>query len=270
MNLYTLPENQKLIWSTIMKVPNFQHMVKNDPNESEHWFRDIIQMYYTKNKGNIIDKTALRVLNKETIGYMLSSLKQKDPPQPVSFDNGSAPFQNNFSSLQTNTNETRGYLLEQKQEQLNNQFQTRQNDYSSLFDKPKVQEIDFREKAEEEDKPIENMEELMKRQMAEREYDVQNIAKQLEESKESKEAEKQEKIAKVADNIQKIETNNDIMEEMREKIEDLQTQINELKAEQEKMKIDHINKNTDEIISKLRNIDNTKKTHEIIRESASR
>ncbi len=265
MNLYTLPENQKLIWSTIMKVPNFQHMVKNDPNESEHWFRDIIQMYYTKNKGNIIDKTALRVLNKETIGYMLSSLKQKGPPQPVSFDSGSTPFQNNFSSLQTNTNETRGYILEQKQEQLNGQFQMRQNDYSSLFDKPKVQEIDFRENSEE-DKPIENMEELMKRQMAEREYDVQNIAKQLEKSKESKEVEK------VIDSkqTQKLDKNDVFMAEMREKMEELQKQITELKSEQEKMKIDHINKNTDEIISKLRNIDNTKKNDETIRESASR
>ncbi len=36
------------------------------------------------------------------------------------------------------------------------------------------------------------------------------------------------------------------------------------------MKIDHINKNTYEIISKLRNIDNTKKNDETIRESASR
>jgi len=268
MNLYTLPENQKLIWSTIMKVPNFQHMVKNDPNESEHWFRDIIQMYYTKNKGNIIDKTALRVLNKETIGYMLSSLKQKGPPQPVSFDNGSTPFQNNFSSLQTNTNETRGYILEQKQEQLNNQFQNRQQDYGSLFDKPKVQEIDFREKTEE-DKPIENMEELMKRQMAEREYDVQNIAKQLEESKESKESKEVEKVID-SKQTQKLDKNDVFMAEMREKMEELQKQITELKSEQEKMKIDHINKNTDEIISKLRNIDNTKKNDETIRESASR
>jgi hypothetical protein len=262
MNLYTLPENQKLIWNTLLKVPNFQAMIKRDANESEHWFRDIIQMYYNQNKGSNIDKTGLRTLNKETIGYMLSSLKQKGPPQPVSFDNGSAPFQNNFSSLETNTNETRGYILEQKKEQLNNLFQNRQQDYGSLFDKPKVEEIDFREKMEE-DKPIENMEELMKRQMAEREYDVQNIAKQFEETKESKEKEGKE------GKIQKIETNNDIIEKMSRKIEDLQKQINELKVEQEKMKIDHINKNTDEIISKLRNIDNSNKTDITIRELAS-
>ena len=56
---------------------------------------------------------------------------------------------------------------------------------------------------------------------------------------------------------------------MSRKIEDLQKQINELKVEQEKMKIDHINKNTDEIISKLRNIDNSNKTDITIRESAS-
>lgn len=276
MNLYTLPENQKLIWDTISKVPNFQQMKSQNRQKSELWFQEIIQMYYNKNKQNIVDKNTLSILNKETVRYMLQKLKNTTV-QPASFNDGyqnsmisGSAFQNNYSTLQTNTNETRNFILDKKQQQLNNEFQMRQNEYSSLFEKPKVSEIDFRENIDE-DKPIENMDELLQRQMAEREYDVQNINKPEQEQEQEKdstniiELEKQknkvslnetnkkndydDKIDKLNDKIDKF------INEFTEQISHLQEEIAEIKILQNKTIENNTINNADKIISKLRKIE---------------
>jgi len=63
---------------------------------------------------------------------------------------------------------TRDYIAEQKQLELNQQFLNRQKEYEQKASSPA--EIDFRESAS--DGPIENMEELVKRQIRMRELDV--------------------------------------------------------------------------------------------------
>ncbi len=279
MDLYTLPENQKMLWDTISKVPHFQQMKQRDPQKSELWFREIIQLYYNKNKHNIIDKNALRLLNKETVGHMLNNLKKQSTPQPASFQND---FQNNFSQLDTNTNETNNFILEQKQNKLNNEFQTRQNEYTHLFEKTKVKEIDFRENINE-DKPIENMEELIKRQMAEREYDIQNIQKPEEAinlSQDVIELDKKEKTVTFSENVvdvdydKKIDEINKKMDnfiiEFTEKFASLQNEITDIKNEQTKTKIENesIN-NAEKLIYKLRKIEKTTDKDEVLEESTN-
>ncbi len=279
MDLYTLPENQKMLWDTISKVPHFQQMKQRDPQKSELWFREIIQLYYNKNKHNIIDKNALRLLNKETVGHMLNNLKKQSTPQPASFQND---FQNNFSQLDTNTNETNNFILEQKQNKLNNEFQTLQNEYTNLFEKKKVKEIDFRENINE-DKPIENMEELIKRQMAEREYDIQNIQKPEEAinlSQDVIELDKKEKTVTFSENVvdvdydKKIDKINKKMDnfiiEFTEKFASLQNEITDIKNEQTKTKIENesIN-NAEKLIYKLRKIEKTTDKDEVLEESTN-
>ena len=269
MNLYTLPENQKLIWDTISKVPNFQQMRQNTPQKCEQWFREIIQMYYNKNHQNVVDKTSLSILNKETIRYMLKNLKTTtQPKQPVSFQDGGisgSSFQTNYTTLETNANETRNFILEQKQTKLNNEFQMRQQQYSSLFEKPKVDEIDFREQVQE-DKPIENMDELIQRQMAEREYDIQNInhledkpkIDVIELENEKKVTFKEEEIPKnnYDDKIEKLNKKiDDFVKEFTEKIEIIQNDIQTIKNEQKKSIENAAINNADKIISKLRTLD---------------
>jgi hypothetical protein len=61
---------------------------------------------------------------------------------------------------------TRNYMLEQKQSELNYQFSERQKEYETMMKGPPVQEIDFR--LIEPDKPIENMDELLKQHMKSR------------------------------------------------------------------------------------------------------
>ena len=170
MSLYILPENQKLIWDTISKVPLFQKLC-NETHNGEQWFQSIIQSNYSKIQHIHLDKNDLRNLNKETIQNMLQELKNKYAIQPALSQNvfsHTASFQSNtYDNIKPNVSETRGYILEQKQNALNQHFQTRQEEYGNLLKKPTVNEIDFREKMDD-DKPIDNMEELLKKQMLER------------------------------------------------------------------------------------------------------
>lgn len=179
MSLYVLPENQELIWKTISKVPQFQQM-NNTQNEKHIWFRNVIQMFHEKTSPNI-DVNQLRQLNKETIQFMMKDLKNQKTFQPLSEINNlgnhslQPPFSNNQGSyIETNKTQTRDYMHEQKQMQLTDQFASKQKEYESFLQKPTAREINFKEN-EQDDKPIENLDELMQRQLKEREYEVQTI-----------------------------------------------------------------------------------------------
>jgi hypothetical protein len=175
MNLYTSSENQKLLWDTISKVNLFQSI----PDKNK-WFQSIIGHFYDLYKNKPFNKNDLRNLNKETITFMISKLKQEKQFQPSnhSFENNfnQNSTLSNFNHIQTNKNETHNFIQDEKQHELDNQFQLRQQEYGQLLSKPNAPEIDFRENTQE-DKPIENMEELLERQMREREYDIQPISK---------------------------------------------------------------------------------------------
>ena len=281
MNLYTLPENQKLIWDTISKVPNFQQMRQNNPQKSEQWFREIIQLYYNKHSQSVVDKSSLSFLNKETIRYMLQTLKQDiQQNDPLSYQTPSisgSSFQNNFSSLETNSNETRNFILEQKKTKMNNDFNMRQQEYSNLFEKPKIEEIDFREKSEE-DKPIDNMDELIKRQMAERAYDIQNInpPEKINEQPDGVDVEKEKRVSfEEAESKQinddKIEKLNrkidDFIEEINGKIKEIQNDIIEIKKEQKKSTENVGINNAEKIISKLRTLEKPQEKETILSET---
>ena len=141
----------------------------------------------------------------------------------------------------------------------------KQQQYSSLFEKPKVDEIDFREQVQE-DKPIENMDELIQRQMAEREYDIQNInhledkpkIDVIELENEKKVTFKEEEIPKnnYDDKIEKLNKKiDDFVKEFTEKIEIIQNDIQTIKNEQKKSIENAAINNADKIISKLRTLD---------------
>ena len=166
MSLYILPENQTLIWNTISKVSNFQKKEKK-----QEWFRSIIQQFYNKTNPHI-GVQELRSLNKETIQYMIQDLKQNN--QSFSYHGFSSNnlFPNN--SLEANTMESRDYLMDQKKSEINNKFENRQQEYGSMLQRPKVEEIDFSEKKQD-DVPLENIDSLLQRQMKEREYDIQPL-----------------------------------------------------------------------------------------------
>ena len=78
MSSYVSVENQTLLWNTIQKVQLLHEQIPS--YQQQDWFKQILSMFYQKIQNTSYD---LRQLNKETIGYMISTLK----PQPEIIEN---------------------------------------------------------------------------------------------------------------------------------------------------------------------------------------
>ena len=157
------------------KVPSFQKMGENTTDDREAWFKNIIQDIYDKNKNKSVSVQELRQLNKETISLMISRLKTQNLNGSLSSSFlSTTPITDTTREFSLNDDKTatRNYMLEQKQDVLNNEFTNRQQEFESMMKPKSVTDIDFREKNDD-DLPIENMEELLQTQMREREYDVE-------------------------------------------------------------------------------------------------
>lgn len=193
MTLFILPENQKLIWDTMNKAPLFADFVAQSNENKDVWFREIIHQMYEKHRDKTLTIPELRQLNKETISQMLSSLKARNQPlnvtpRPEAFRFKSVNSSRTVSAsayesssladssvgfpINDNKTATRNYMLDQKHEVLNNQFLTRQKEFDDMIQRKPAKEIDFREQTDA-DRPIENMDELLKKHIRAREYDVE-------------------------------------------------------------------------------------------------
>ena len=153
MSLYILQENQKLLWDTMNKTPQYQLYGQVNPAERETWFHAIISQIYNSNKMRNLSLTDLQSLNRETVGFMVKELNQMG-------------FSQNQQIMVT-----RDHFSEKKQNDLARDYDARQKEYSGMLKLAPVQEIDFRISTEAEG-PIENMEELIKKQIIERNMDV--------------------------------------------------------------------------------------------------
>jgi len=158
MSLLVHPENQQLIWDITNNNPFVvQFFQTNTHIKKEQWFRAIMEHFYNTYKGRQIDKNELNQLNKEVLTYMIQSLhnmapRTKQEPEPA---------------LPTYTNIPTPPIPENNREELyRQQFMQKQQEYKTLLDKSKPAALDFREK--EKDVAISNMEELIQKQMQER------------------------------------------------------------------------------------------------------
>jgi len=196
MSLYILPENQKLIWDSMSVLPQFQRFSNEFPGKQEEWFRDIIQKFYESNKFKLLSVHELQQLNRDTVGYMMSELKELSFPSSAvqsgtktySFDamaqnegytsfntqGNSTPFTIKFPEL-ASKEVTRDFIAEKKQEELNRVFSERQKEYDVMNVKKPAHEVDFRMNMEE--SPIENMDELIRHHMEYRENSLKDYAK---------------------------------------------------------------------------------------------
>ena len=149
---------------------------------------------------------------------------------------------------------------------INNQFQTRQEEYGSLIKRPNVNEIDFRENIQE-DKPIENMDELIQKQLREREYEIQpkqlvkeeNIdigAVEIQE-KESKSVKwDDEQVSKEKESYTELKNMlHDFMDKMANEIKDIRSQLLELKNDKNLFLNDNSTERMKNIMSKLQHIE---------------
>ena len=172
MSLYIHQENQKLLWDSIHQYPLFQSFNNQDPQVKEQWFRSVIEKFYDNNRFKILSIKEVQQLNRETILYMIEALKQNTQrtpnvnQSPISYSN--LPFETKDAS--------RDAIMERKQTEIQSKFTLRQQEYSSMLQNGPSFEIDFSEK-QQDDTPIENMENLMQNVMKQREYDLTETPK---------------------------------------------------------------------------------------------
>lgn len=178
MSLFIHTENQTLLWNIIsnMDITN-AIFVQGSPQKSI-WFKNIIEEFYIRHYGKNLTPTNLRELNREVIAYMVENLKSmyKRPTQVVH-----APAaQTQPIYLQKEAQTKTPYREPQTEysrnsgggnaDVYNDLFNKRQKDYESMSAKPLPPEVNFSENLK--DEPISNMEELIKAQQKQREYDM--------------------------------------------------------------------------------------------------
>lgn len=157
MSLYILKENQELLWNFIHTNETIYKKVnKLNNSEKAHWFQNVIGMFYEKNKHIKMNVVDLNKLNKDTVNYMIKDLTRI------------------FSMNQTNSLQPTHIEREVKQNQYMSDYQRRQQEYNEMVEKKVPTEVNFQDNYEK-DEALTNIDELIKKQMAERELDLQII-----------------------------------------------------------------------------------------------
>lgn len=197
MALYIHPENQKLLWNAIIKSPRFISL-----ESKEIWFKNIIQHFYESNRHVQLNGNALLQLNRDTIQLMMNQLKSMvEPAASINAISNSESFTGSTASRESftsvshyvkdsksanetlysdtsrpvyNKNETRDYILGQKQEMLTKQFSSKQQEYNSMLLKETPKDVNFKETQL--DTPISNIDELIKKHIMERDAELKKYA----------------------------------------------------------------------------------------------
>ena len=189
MSKYIQQDNQKLLWDVSQKMPNIRNVFP-EMTQQERWFKDVIQYFYEQNKFETLSKHRLENLNKETIKYMINSLKSTVNPVPkknakqVSFINQDS---NNKPNVTINeylhiTPRSQQSVFEpidsihtiESRTGSNNLLEIRQKEYDNMFKREIPIEPNFRELIE--DTAIENIEELVQQQLRQRELDIATLS----------------------------------------------------------------------------------------------
>ena len=149
MSTFISYNNQTILWNTIQKVPLLQQKIQKE--YQANWFRQIIEDIYTQNQYRNLNVQELNELNKQTISYMINSLKRS-----------------NNENNQTTSIENLDY------QDTNTEFSKREKEYEILKNNTKMNEKpNFNQTIE--DKAIDNMEELLYNQQIQRDLDLQAV-----------------------------------------------------------------------------------------------
>ena len=163
MSQYVTPESQKLLWNVISKNPIVNDFFLSNPYKKDEWFKSIIRMFYDQNTGRVLNQTDLLMLNKTTISYMIQNVKES-----------TAQTTQKNAPIQLDQNFLKPYsITENKVEKIGNQFEQKQVEYNSLFDRKVPEAPEFSEK---QDKPLSNMDELIQQHLREREEELRKYA----------------------------------------------------------------------------------------------
>ena len=148
-------KNQEMLWKTIQKNHLFGDVLTIE--EQPIWFREIIGNVYHENSGKDLKQSELLEINKNTLKYMVHDLKERLTKQ-------------NSNTFTNPINEPIYDRIEPKSSSYQNEFEKLQNDYNNLHKRIIPREPNFKEQIN--DEKISNMDELIEKQLKEREIDL--------------------------------------------------------------------------------------------------
>jgi len=167
MALFVSNENQELLWNVITNNTFIQqHFTNNDTEQKPIWFRKIMKQIYEKYENQSITVAELHTINRETVKYMITNIREQKQDTPPIYKDSSS------SHLQSNQIYTPPVVQDTRQTDSNQQFDMRQKEYQNMLEKKAPAEIDFRENSQA-DEAIGNMDELMQQHLNERKQELE-------------------------------------------------------------------------------------------------
>jgi len=172
MSLFIHSENQVLLWNLISNMDITKAVFVEGSPQKSAWFKNIIEEFYIKNYSRNLTMNDLRDLNRSVISYMVENLRsvqnrniayRAEAQKKVVYQEPQTVYSRN-NQQQSIVNKTDEY---------NEQFSRRQQDYESMVKKPSPPEANFSDNIK--DEPISNMEELLKQQQRQREYELNSV-----------------------------------------------------------------------------------------------
>jgi hypothetical protein len=167
MARFLLSENQRILWDTLQKIPVFQQYRQS---EKEGLFSRTMESVYLQNCGKELSLSELQHLNRRTIVMIVEHIHNAKN-QPSAYSGDSYHDNTVVSTFSEKNLVSKEHFAEQKQGDLQRRFDERQQEYSTMLKKDPPKSIDFRE-SDKIDEPIENMEELIRLQMLNRQLEI--------------------------------------------------------------------------------------------------
>jgi hypothetical protein len=175
MSLYVVKENQDLLWNVINKNQQVrQYFAQFNPENMHEWFKTIIRSFYEKYKNRNITATELNNINRETILHMIESIRSRinAPVSDTITESATKPLPS-YQPTPGMSISTPPIVPDTRQDTMATQFEQIQLEYTQMNKRKEPDLVDFSEKAD--DGVMLNMDDLIKQQMQQREYDMNNI-----------------------------------------------------------------------------------------------
>jgi len=170
MSLFIHSENQTLLWNVISNMDITKSVFVEGSPQKNAWFKNIIEEFYIKNYGRNLSVPDLRELNRSVIAHMTENLRSIQNRSAVSYQQNQTVYQEP-QTLYSRNNQPVSNI--NKSDEYNQQFSRRQQEYENMMKKPNPPEVKFSDNIK--DEPISNMEELLRQQQKQREYEINSI-----------------------------------------------------------------------------------------------
>ena len=211
MTLFISKKNQEILWRVFNKNENILNM---DLEFKINWFRQTMSVYYDKYEKENIDMKDLLKINKEFIEHIkkdllfMNDIKKKQEEEILKQQE-----KEKEQEIKTNIYNSNDLLMmDNKKDALNTDLIKKQEEFNDLINKKTPDDIDFKEKDNDEG-TIKNMDELLKKRQETRDnidkethvmYDKYVTANNLLDQV-KKEEKKEEEKEKEEENIEVIE-----------------------------------------------------------------